>query len=225
LVVNMASVLAVPGIQRVTLRFLAMLVAIAQRNGWNVDGLAAIISHESGFRPDIRNPTPGQTATGLIQFIESTARRLGTTTADLARMTAEQQLPFVEKFFVMTLQGRKPTDPADYILAPYGRPDLQGKPDATVVDRRDSDNAAEAMRYRVNAGLDAAKKGFITAGDLRASLRRTIAAAGGRRVEVPPGALGAPSSGEGGFADLVVVGVLGAAALGFGWLLLHGGIR
>ena len=99
------------------------LDAIANRSALDIDGIAGVISHESGFRPNAKNPVG--TATGLIQFIESTARSLGTTTAALAKMSAVQQLPYVERYFVNTLGSRRP--PAeDYILATYGRVDAIG---------------------------------------------------------------------------------------------------
>ena len=41
----------------------------------------------------------GQGATGLIQFLPTTARGLGTTTQYLARLTAVQQLDYVERYF------------------------------------------------------------------------------------------------------------------------------
>jgi Transglycosylase SLT domain len=177
------SILAVPGIERVNQTFLGALAALADRNGWDVDGIAGVISHESRFDPAAHNPQPGQTATGLLQFIESTARQLGTTTAALRAMTALQQLPYVEKFFRATLR-RAPGRPEDYLLATFGRADLIGDDDATVVDRADSDDPREAERYRVNSALDAAGKGFITVGDLRSSARASLNAAGGQRVRV-----------------------------------------
>jgi hypothetical protein len=179
-----ASVLAVPGIGQVDQTFLSTLAEIADQNGWNVDGLAGVISHESGFDPAAHNPQPGQTATGLIQFIESTARKLGTTTAALRSMSALQQLPYVEKFFSMALQGRRPANPADYILATYGRADLTGAPDDQIIDRRDSTDPREAERYRVNAALDAGGKGWIDVGDLRRSMQSTLNAARGQRVPI-----------------------------------------
>ncbi len=68
------------------------VVDVADSLGARADDLAAVIWFESGrtFRPDARHPTSG--ATGLIQFMPSSAQRLGTTTEQLARMTAEQQL-------------------------------------------------------------------------------------------------------------------------------------
>jgi hypothetical protein len=49
--------------------------------------------------PSKRNPTPGATATGLIQFLESTAKNLGTTTDKLGAMTRVDQMAYVEKYF------------------------------------------------------------------------------------------------------------------------------
>lgn len=177
------SVLSVPGIGRVDQIFLQTLATIADRHGWDIDGIAGVISHESGFNPAAKNPQPGQTATGLIQFTESTARSLGTSTAALRTMTAVQQLPYVESFFAKTLHPI-PQNPSDYILATYGRSDLIGQSDATVIDRADSPDPREAQRYRVNSALDKAKKGFITVGDLRSSLRSVLAAAGGKRIQI-----------------------------------------
>lgn len=179
------SILAVPGLAGMPAEFLQALGELADRNGWNVDGIAGVISHESKFNAQAHTPIPGQTATGLIQFIESTAKKLGTTTAALLGMTAVEQLPFVERFFDMTLQGRKPVDADEYILATYGRADLIGQPDSHVIDRRDSQDPKEAERYRVNAALDHGGKGYITAGDLRGSLHGTLNAAGGGRIDIP----------------------------------------
>lgn len=179
------SILAVPGLGRMTGAFLRALAELADRHGWNADGIAGVISHESRFDPQAHTPIPGQTATGLIQFIEKTAHRLGTTTADLMQMSAIEQLPYVEKFFALTLQGRRPTAPEDFILATYGRADLIGAPDAHVIDRRDSTDPGEAERYRVNAALDHGGKGWIDVGDLRRSMRATLASAHGVRTTVP----------------------------------------
>lgn len=190
------SILAVPGLAAMTPDFLRALADLADRNGWSADGIAAVISHESRFNAQAHTPIPGQTATGLIQFIESTAKKLGTTTAALLGMTAIEQLPFVERFFDLTLQGRKPQEPDEYILATYGRADLIGKPDSYVIDRKDASDPKEAERYRVNAALDAGQKGYISVGDLRHSVRGTLNAAGGERIDVPPLVEAEPSSSE-----------------------------
>jgi len=59
--------------------------------------LAAIINAESGFNPRAVNSHTG--ATGLIQFMPATAERLGTSTAELAELSAEDQLEWVKAYF------------------------------------------------------------------------------------------------------------------------------
>ncbi len=62
------------------------------------DWLMIVMNFETGgtFSPSIRNT--GSTATGLIQFLESTAKSLGTSTAELKEMTNVQQLDYVYKY-------------------------------------------------------------------------------------------------------------------------------
>jgi hypothetical protein len=50
------------------------------------------------FRSDIKNPN--SSAIGLIQFMSSTAKDLGTTTDELGRMGVVKQLEYVEKYFL-----------------------------------------------------------------------------------------------------------------------------
>jgi len=51
------------------------------------------MAFESGFDPAARNNASG--ATGLIQFMEPTANKLGTTTKALAEMSTVKQLNYV----------------------------------------------------------------------------------------------------------------------------------
>lgn len=206
------SVLAVPGIYRVDPTFLRALAAMVDRHGWDIDGIAGVISHESGFNAAAHTPIPGQTATGLIQFIESTARQLGTTTDALRTMSPLQQLPYVERFFQRTIR-QIPQAPESYILATYGRADLVNAPDDLAIDHATSDDPAEAERYRVNSALDAGGKGWISVGDLRASLRRVLARANGDRLSITP-------AGSGGGAGPGGAGLLAA----FGAALVVGGL-
>tara|TARA_Y100001963_G_C6793075_1_gene456756 strand:+ start:390 stop:2330 length:1941 start_codon:yes stop_codon:yes gene_type:complete len=74
------------------------LVAIGKRLQTNPGWLAKVINAESGWKPDIPNAR-GSGAMGLIQFMPSTARGLGTTTQELSQMTIMEQLPWVEKYF------------------------------------------------------------------------------------------------------------------------------
>lgn len=58
--------------------------------------LEKVIYIESQGNPKARNNHSG--ATGLIQFMPSTARRYGTTTSALYNMSVEEQLPYVKRY-------------------------------------------------------------------------------------------------------------------------------
>ena len=74
---------------------------VAARIGANPEDLWQVIQYESQGNPKAIGPKPksGKPGVGILQFMESTARNLGTTQEDLLKMTAEQQLPYVEKYF------------------------------------------------------------------------------------------------------------------------------
>ncbi len=67
----------------------------------NPNFLMAIMCLETGctFSPSIPNQA-GSGAVGLIQFMPRTAANLGTSTAQLARLSAAQQVFWVEKYFI-----------------------------------------------------------------------------------------------------------------------------
>src|SRR2546427_796322 len=89
---------------RVSEKFRTKVRAIAADLGIDLDYLMAAMAFESAmtFSPSIPNAA-GSGAVGLIQFMPATAQALGTTTDELCRMTAEEQLDFVAKYFA----GRK----------------------------------------------------------------------------------------------------------------------
>lgn len=182
------SILAVPGLASTGPAFLFALWELAARNGWDADALAAVMSGESGFKPSIKNPLPGQTASGLIQFTESTANSLGTTTAAIRAMGAVEQLGLVERYYKRAFGGRAVSllRPADYYAAVWGNG--VGKPlDAVLAresDPRTRNGGADNL-YSLNKGLDVNKDGEIRLQDLADHVASTQAKAGGRRIEVP----------------------------------------
>lgn len=100
------------------------MVTVAKRNGipdpaW----LANLINHESRFNPQAVNGSTG--ATGLIQFMPSTARGLGTTTAALKAMSGPQQMAYVDKY-LSKFKG-KFNSPADTYMTVF-YPAAVGKP-------------------------------------------------------------------------------------------------
>jgi len=156
--------------------FFRLLADTVHRLGIPAEWLADIMFLESGFNPKAKNPNG--TATGLIQFIESTAKELGTTTARLAAMTNIQQLPYVERYFGNWFNRLgKPKDGFElYVLTFY--PAWFNKSD----DTRLPDSA-----YNANRGIDADGKGFITKGDFRKwygkRLGKSVAAQTGKAVK------------------------------------------
>ena len=80
--------------------FLAKVQEVSARLGINPNWLMAIMNWESArtFSSSVKNPHSD--ATGLIQFMPATARELGTTVEQLARMTAVEQLEWVYKYYV-----------------------------------------------------------------------------------------------------------------------------
>ncbi len=78
----------------------ALALSIAQTaDDLDIDpyALANVINHESGFNPAAKNPN--SSASGLIQFMEKTARRLGTTTAHIRSLGALDQMQYVRAYF------------------------------------------------------------------------------------------------------------------------------
>lgn len=79
--------------------FYSKTVEIAKKLNCSPDALMGVMNAESGIDSSIKN-SAGGSATGLIQFIDSTAKSLGTTTEKLAKMSPEKQLDYVEKYLV-----------------------------------------------------------------------------------------------------------------------------
>lgn len=79
--------------------FKKKVIAICKRLEINPNYLMSCMALETirTFSHSIKNPLA--TATGLIQFLESTAIKLGTTTEKLAKMTQVEQLDYVENIF------------------------------------------------------------------------------------------------------------------------------
>lgn len=91
------------------------VIAIAADLGLQPDWLMIVMNNESGLNHRIKNPN--SSATGLIQFIETTAKRLGTSTAALKEMTNVEQLDYVKKYF--GLYAQKINNAADAYLAVF----------------------------------------------------------------------------------------------------------
>lgn len=142
---------------------------IEQQLGIPADYLMAAMAFESGesFRADIKNAA-GSGAVGLIQFMPSTARSLGTTSERLAAMTPEDQLNYVYKYF-KPYDGRLKTLADVYmaILWPRG----VGKPESYPLFVQ---GKAPLANYQQNAGLDTNKDGVVTKAEASAKVQAKL---------------------------------------------------
>lgn len=139
--------------------FVQKVKDIAGRLHVKPEWLLAVMKNESGMSTTARNPNGG--ATGLIQFMPSTARGLGTTTEALSQMSAVQQLDYVEKFY-SPFKGRFQSG-ADLYLATFW-PAALGKGDDYPI--------GGATVARQNRGFDLDKNGQITTGEFREYYRK-----------------------------------------------------
>jgi hypothetical protein len=109
-------------------------------------------------------------ARGLIQFMPDTAEELGTTSAELEKMTAEQQLEYVRDYLKPNAgQLHSVDDVYMKILWPKGI----GKPsDYVLFDSKG--NKKDRTRYDQNKGLDADHDGKITKAEASAQVRAKL---------------------------------------------------
>jgi len=134
--------------------FVQKVKDMAGRLGVKPEWILAVMKNESNMSTTAKNPNGG--ATGLIQFMPSTAKGLGTTTEALSKMSATEQLTYVEKYFKP--YAGKIKSGTDLYMATFW-PAGVGKPD--------SYNIGGAEVARVNKIFDLDKNGQITAGEFR----------------------------------------------------------
>ncbi len=139
--------------------FLNKVKEIAKRLNCNYRDLLGVMNSESGINAKAKNPN--SSATGLIQFMESTAKSLGTSTSALAAMSPVEQLDYVEKY----LQRAKKT-------AGFAQNDkLSGGQLYALVflparANREVLTSSGENYYGANRGLDTNKDGNITKAEL-----------------------------------------------------------
>lgn len=143
--------------------------------GWHPDWLPTCIAFETAgtFDPGVKNPH--SSATGLIQFMDATCEELSTrwnqliTTQMLSRMTVEEQLPWVWRYFKMNIErvGNAKSIEDVYMLIYW--PSAVGKP----LDQKLHSKGTSA--YAVNQGLDTNKDGVITKFEAGQLIRKKLA--------------------------------------------------
>jgi len=150
--------------------FLSTLQGVASRLGISPEDLLSVMKHESGLDPKAVNPYSD--ATGLIQFMPDTAKGYGTNVQDLYKMSATDQLKFVEMHYkTQKLAGRSR---GDLYMATF-MPAALNKPDNFVLgeDRENAGSVFGLSKYKIyqqNKINDYNKDGILTVGDVRRSL-------------------------------------------------------
>lgn len=151
--------------------FQKKLQEVAKRLKVKPSDLLGIMKHESGLKASAVNPYTR--ATGLIQFMPSTAKRMGTSVEALKNMSAIEQLDYVEKFY-KPIAG-KAKDIGDLYMFTF-LPAVVGKPDNYVIGSKGSGKSIYGLSqdalYRQNAVFDKDKKGYYTVGDVKARIAK-----------------------------------------------------
>ena len=135
--------------------FITGVNALAQK--WNIDAgdLLGMMHAESGIQANIQNSIG---ATGLIQFMPSTARAMGTNVNAIKQLSRAQQLPLVDQYFTMNKLPKGAS--AGQLYASVFWPAALRRPSDHVIA------SAGSRVYSQNAGLDVNRDGSITVGDL-----------------------------------------------------------
>ena len=143
---------------------------LAKKYNVSVQDLYAVMSFETGgtFNPAQKNMA-GSGATGLIQFMPSTAKGLGTSTEELSKMTRTEQLKYVDKYFSNKgIEGGNLDDLYMSILFPVA----VGKPDNFVLFGKGAIEGYRGIAYEQNSGLDVNRDGSITKAEAAAKVRK-----------------------------------------------------
>lgn len=147
-----------PGIKKVPDQDLIAMAKVAQAIRTPPDCLAGVIAFETAgtWSPSVRNRLSG--AVGLIQFTSVGAKAVGKTRVELSKMSFQEQLKFVQKYYEQVRVEGFPT--CDMLYMATFAPAFVARPDSAVIARKGQ------KAYDQNAGLDRDKDGTLTRGDV-----------------------------------------------------------
>lgn len=140
--------------------FINKVKVICQKLLIQPDWLMLVMYAESGLNPKAVNKNGG--ATGLIQFMPSTAIGLGTTTSELYNMSNVQQLDWVYKYFAPYV-GRINNVHDLYLVTFF--PVALGKPETYIMQ---TNKLTPAIIAKANPGVDLNKDLQITVREFKA---------------------------------------------------------
>lgn len=154
---------------KVSPAFIVLVKEICLKLECSVDKLMSCMAFETGetFSPTIANGA-GAPYYGLIQFGKAAAIDSGTTIEALLKMTAEDQLVYVYRFFKPYAKKLKTiSDIYMRILWPAA----VGKPEDYVIFNTDT----KAKAYFQNKGLDVNKNGKVTKAECAVKVSQKLA--------------------------------------------------
>lgn len=149
------QIAGVRGNPNVTPEFIGGVEAMARRLDTRPEYILGVMSFETGGSFSPREVNASSNATGLIQFLPSTAEGLGTSIGELGGMSSTQQLRYVEQYFAQ-YQGQLGTLEGVYTSVLSGR--ARPNPDDVLF-------ASGSQAYRLNSGLDFDQDGRVTSGE------------------------------------------------------------
>jgi hypothetical protein len=179
---------AVPGLKEREQKepgFIRGFLRVMKETGADPDKMAALVSEETGFRPEVGYDSPagpGTAATGLLGWIPRYAKAIsGFDVHEIHRMSALEQLAPI-KTTIQRAPGYKTDPPMQGWGNSIGAPDdkVIAVKDDPEPDRAKNTAGAYAANYRA---YDQAGRGVITAGDVRRKVYATLAMAKGKRLD------------------------------------------
>lgn len=195
------DVIGIPGVEKLSQADLRAIVSVADSLGIDADWLLAVEKFESGFNPKAVNPSSG--ATGAIQFMPSTAAKLGTSTTALKNMSLAEQQTYVYQY-LLPYKGRMKSLEDTYLAIFF--PSAMGQADSYIVGSKEGSDFQQAV-YRQNSAFDKLGTGAIRRENIVSTIRAVYNSGKGRpRVPVDL------SSGL--QRNLLILGLFGAASYG-----------
>ena len=148
--------------------FLDKVKEVAKNVNCDYKDLLAVMNAECGLKHHKPNKISG--AVGLIQFSKSTAKGLGTSTEELSKMSAIDQLAYVEKFLTKCKKTYKfnkdaRLSGADLYSLVY-LPARAKRRDVLCYKGETKENGKLLKYYEWNKGMDLNKDGKITKAEI-----------------------------------------------------------
>jgi len=170
--------------KKLSSNFYKKLVEMSSRLGMNPADMLLIMYLESARTLDSSIKSPSSNASGLTQIIPSTLKGIfNGTPEEFRKLDAEEQLPYIEKYFQEATKGKKLNSTQFYIanLVPKKVDDpevINKNRNAVVAEKGSQKKYPNNSRltydsvYRSNSSLDFNEDGVMTYGDIEDYLNK-----------------------------------------------------